>query len=172
MWLEFKLSLVFILPNLIAYPSNIGKIVKQTDANDHTTTSVYDLHGHLTDSYDALGTSHKTYDKDDRLHTSVDTNGQTTTYSYNDAARSTIIIDPLGVTITKKYDKVGNLIEESDSENRSTKYYYDELNRQTTIKDAVGGITRYTYDNNGKTKSILDADSNLSRLTSENTTLN
>jgi YD repeat-containing protein len=57
MWLEFKLSLVFILPNLIAYPSNIGKIVKQTDANDHTTTSVYDLQGHLTDSYDALGTS-------------------------------------------------------------------------------------------------------------------
>jgi YD repeat-containing protein len=53
------------------------------------------------------------------------------------------------------------LIEESDSENRGTKYYYYELNRQTTIKDAVGGITLYTYDNNGKTKSILDADSNL-----------
>jgi YD repeat-containing protein len=71
MWLEFKLSLVFILPNPIAIsPTNIGKIIKQTDANNHTTTSVYDIQGHLTDSYDAIGhrTSHQTYYNDDRLH--------------------------------------------------------------------------------------------------------
>ena len=162
-------------------PTNVGYIVKQTDANNHSTLDVYDLQGHLTDTYDALGhrTSHQTYYNDDRIKTSVDTHGQTTTITYDDALRSTISLDPLGVTTTETYDRVGNLITETDSENRTTQYQYDELNRQTTIIDAVGGITGYTYDNNGKTTSVRDAALNLtsytydaaSRLTKENTAL-
>ena len=175
------LTAIALAAPAVISPINIGKIVRTIDANNNATTSVYDILGRLTDTYDAIGhrTSHRTYYNDDRIKTAVDTHGQTTTYTYNDTLRQTIVLDPLGVTTTNTYDKVGNLIAESDSEGRTTQYQYDQLNRQKTIVDAVGGITRYTYDNNGKTTSILDAASNLtsytyddaSRLTKEHTLL-
>jgi RHS repeat-associated protein len=154
------------LPTIID-TTNIGKIVKQIDANNHSTLSVYDLQGHLTDTYDGIRhlTSHQTYYKDDRIKTSVDTFGKVTNYTYQDNLRQTTIVNPLQVTTTKKYDKVGNLTDNIDTQGRTTHYEYDELNRQKTIKDAEGGITAYTYYNDGKTATIKDAATN-----SDNTT--
>jgi RHS repeat-associated protein len=174
------LSLALELPTIID-PTNVGKTVKTIDANGHSTLSVYDLQGHLTDTYDGIGhrTSHQTYYSDDRIKTVTDTFGKVTTYTYDDTLRQTKIVNPLGLTTTKTYDKVGNLTDTTDSQNRTTRYDYDELNRQKTITDAVGGITTYTYYNDGKTKTITDGVNNTttysydaaSRLTKETTAL-
>jgi RHS repeat-associated protein len=160
-------AILLELPNANIDLNSVGKIVKTTDANGHSSLSVYDLQGRLTDTYDGTRhrTSHQTYYKDDRIKTSTDTFGKVTTYLYNDLFKQTIVTDPLGLTTTRTYDKVGNLLAEIDSRNRITQYDYDELNRQKTITDTEGGITTYTYYNDGKTKSIKDAVNNITSYT-------
>jgi RHS repeat-associated protein len=159
------------LPTIID-TTNIGKIVKQIDANNHSTLSVYDLQGRLTDTYDGSKhlTSHQTYYKDDRIKTATDTFGKITTYTYNDTLRQTKMVNPLELTTTKTYDKVGNLTNVTDSQDRTTEYSYDELNRQKTIKDAEKGTTAYTYYNDGQIKTIQDAVNNTNNTISNTTT--
>jgi RHS repeat-associated protein len=159
------------LPTIID-TTNIGKIVKQIDANNHSTLSVYDLQGRLTDTYDGSKhlTSHQTYYKDDRIQTATDTFGKVTNYTYQDNLRQTTIVNPLQVTTINKYDKVGNLTNVTDSQDRATEYSYDELNRQKTIKDAEKGTTAYTYYNDGKTATIKDAVNNTNNTISNTTT--
>jgi YD repeat-containing protein len=140
----------------------VGKVVKTIDAKGNATYTIYDKFDRQIETYDA--TKHRTsasqYDAVDRVLKSTDTFGQITSYTYLDAARKKLTVDPYLGTTTELFDLAGNLTDEIDSLNRPTHYDYDQRNRQTRITDASGGKTDYTYYLDGQTKSVQDAVNN------------
>jgi RHS repeat-associated protein len=144
---------------------NVGKVIKTTDAYDRATYVLYDKFDRQIETYDA--TKHRTsaskYDAIDRVIGSTDTFGKVTTYTYQDAAKKKLTLDPFSGLTTELFDVAGNLTDEIDSLNRLTHYNYDKRNRQTKITDTNvnHGETKYTYYNDGQSKSIEDAVGNI-----------
>jgi YD repeat-containing protein len=140
-----------------------GKVIKTIDAKGNATYTIYDKFDRQIETYDP--TKHRTsvseYDAVNRVVRSTDTFGQITSYTYLDALRKKVTVDPLNGVTTELFDLAGNLSDEIDALNRTTHYDYDKRNRQTRITDAEGGKTEYTYFNDGQTKSVKDSVGNI-----------
>ena len=106
-----------------------GRLVAQTDRNDHTTTLTY-----------GPGT-------DGNLTTVTDPAGRTLTFTYNPDGTVDTSADPMGHTIDYGYDTTTkDLISVTDPTGATTRFSYSASHELVTITDANNGVTRNTYD--------------------------
>jgi RHS repeat-associated protein len=81
------------------------------------------------------------------LHTStVDRNGNTTSYSYNQGGLLTSITDPTGLVTTFGYDGNGRLSSITDPAGRTTQVGIDAQGNLASITNADGTPVSYAYD--------------------------
>jgi YD repeat-containing protein len=109
-------------------------VVTQTDADNHTTTSVYDAVGNRT--------------------VLVDPDGNRTTSVYDALNRVTSETDPLNHAATSAFDALGRLTSATDRLGRRIDYAFDALSHTLTEKwYAAGGAlvqtNTFSYDADG-----------------------
>lgn len=156
----------------INYPDNtndhfeydaVGNMTLHRDKNGTSTKYVYDAADHLTDAYQAYGTSDVrhtsfTYDALGHVLTVTDNKGQQTTYTYNEQNLVKSVSDSLNKGYTNTYDNDKNLLTTTDTRNVTRTMGYDADNRLTgmTFSDGTSPIA-FTYDGNGNRISMTDA---------------
>lgn len=161
------------------------------------TTFAYDENGNLTsasgpdpDGPGPLGPSVLGYGYDflDRLTSTTDPRGKTTTYaydvagnrtavtsqlgnkttySYNDDGRLSTVVDPRGnvsgadaalYRTVYGYDAAGNVLSVSDPLSHATSYVYDRVGRRTSRTDANQHTVASAYDELGRLTKVTGAD--------------
>ena len=162
----------------------LGRQIWQEDANDNRTLFDYDLMGRRTDVvlpmmqrsttfYDAVGNAERT----------IDFNGETTTYRYDEQNRLEFIdlfedpdvtytytptgqretvTDGRGVT-SYVYDVRERLIGRTDptgeylASGATIEYKYDDAGNRTLVR-TPGGETEYKFDERNRLEKVIDAD--------------
>jgi RHS repeat-associated core domain len=126
-----------------------------TDWRGNTTTSIYDPLNRLVEKRDALG---KLIQKLEYNHNHVQIKSYSTfdgitmnatRYVYDRNNRLVSTIDPLGHTTSQDYDDAGNISTKIDGNGIITTYRYDNFNRLAAVVNAKSETTSYTYDLNG-----------------------
>ena len=82
-----------------------------------------------------------------QLTSTIDRNGNTTTFSYT-GANLTQITDAVGRSVSLTYDSNGRVTKVTDPIGREWRYTYDEslaFGILSTVTDPLGGVTRYGY---------------------------
>ena len=127
-----------------------GKLLTQTDGNNHTTTLTYDDNNLLETQYahgganDPAKTDSFKFDSRGNLAEHTDRNGNTTEYTYDDFGRL-IETENGEESITYTYDNIGNVLTMTDSSGTTT-YTYDSMGRILTKNHSATGTVTYTYD--------------------------
>ena len=85
-----------------------------------------------------------------------------TTFTYDKGNRLVSTTDPEGYTTSQNYDKVGNIAAKTDGNGNVTTYDYDELKHLASVTNTKGEKTSYTYDLNGNMISQTDGKGNTS----------
>jgi len=82
------------------------------------------------------------------LHTStVDKNGNATTFSYDEADRLISITDPMGLVTTFSYDVNGRISRVTDPAGRVTHFSVDANGDLVSVTDPTDAVTSYSYEN-------------------------
>lgn len=147
--------------NLIAEISPLG----------HKTTWTYDAAGRRTSEVEARGNvpggdpdefrTRYTYDDADRLLSTTDPLGHSTTSTYDPVGRLLATTDPTGAVTAYVYDAAGRQLEETAANGGTTSYDYDELGRRVRETDPLGAKTTYVYDAAGRQVSRVTARGNV-----------
>ena len=104
----------------------------------------------LTQTMDANGgTFQYTYDNNGNILTFTDANGHTTSFVYDALNRQVNSTDALGHTTTHVYDANGNMTSITDAKGQTTSYTYDANGQLTQISFADGKTRTFEYDGNG-----------------------
>jgi RHS repeat-associated protein len=90
------------------------------------------------------------YDEMDRLITSVDAAGGTTSYGYDLSGNRVSMTDPEGHTWRTEYDAMNRPIRVTDPNGAVTQTIYDATGRVVATIDATGVETRRVYDEIGR----------------------
>lgn len=149
----------------------MGKLSSITHVNSgNLSTYMYNHKGQLTTIKDGLGYE-TIYQYDDlgRLKSTIAPGNQITQITYDEATRSKITTDAIGIEyyeqsdakgqiirIGKKhdgkwvyttytYDALGNVVESFDYLGNKTAYAYDSLGRLLKVTNALGEVTQYKY---------------------------
>ena len=124
----------------------------RTDRNGSTTTFQYDSKGNLTTQTMPLGqaTSHRYNSQGDRTST-TDAKGFSTQFGYDKYGQVEKITPPRSHAISITYDDRGRKTRQQEGEHITT-YGYDNLDNLTSETDPQKNTLRYIYDdNNNKT---------------------
>ncbi|MCP4469961.1 MAG: RHS repeat protein, partial [Gammaproteobacteria bacterium] len=97
------------------------------------------------------------YNAFDRVLQQTDANGNTTTYSYDDAARSVSMTSPEGIQSVTTSNRHGETVNIIDGDNQSTTYQYDDNGNLTQVTDANNKITTSNYDAASRLIETVDA---------------
>jgi RHS repeat-associated protein/uncharacterized repeat protein (TIGR01451 family) len=129
----------------------VGNRLTQTDANAHTTSSVYDQRGRRTQRTLPLGQSESyAYDAAGNLQTRTDFNGKTTTYTYNLMNQLlSKIPDPSfnAVPVTITYETSGaNIGMRMSMTDASGTTNYTNNGTRLARRDTPVGTVSYSYD--------------------------
>ena len=176
--------------NLISVTDPAGDVLRyEYDAN-HYMSAWYDENGNrvIYNTYDEQGRVTSQTDAEGYLvtlsfesgkTTSVDAQGNTVIYEYDEQHRSTAVryadgsaelrtydstgnlasvTDRDGVVTTYTYDNRGNLLTESRENDTTRSYAYNEHNQLIKITDFDGGVTAYEYDEKNRLTSVTDAE--------------
>jgi len=153
-----------------------GRITSRNDPNG-ITSFTYDKAGNLATVTRGDATTSYTYDTKNRVVSTTDPEGNTTSYSYNPGGSCsscgssptnttpTSVTDPLGNTTLNTLDKLGRIKQITDPLTNITSLFYDKAGRITTKTDANGNTTTYSYDALGRVKSQADAEGGITRFT-------
>lgn len=139
-------------------------LVYLTDAKLNTITNTYDgLNRLIQRSYDQSGiTLTKTWDRNSRLASQTDNNGNTLAYSYDALDRCTAVYYADSTWIYYKYDNNNNITNFTDQNFSAIINTYDALNRLTNRSigraPCVGGTTWETYGYDGLSRITLAQD--------------
>lgn len=155
-----------------------NQMTSWVDENDHTViTNEYDDEGRVTRQTDANGAvATLSYEAGQTI--TVDNEGNTTTYSYDDQFRTTQIVYPDGSTCTNSYndqnqlastttangtksytyDAEGNLLSETREDGAIISYTYNAQNLPTSVTDYNGATTTMRYDDSGNLLESILAD--------------
>nr|MCR4782771.1 DNRLRE domain-containing protein [Lachnospiraceae bacterium] len=143
----------------------VGRVVKQADANGNISTLNY--YPDRTETIDADG-SKKTYffDKNHRTTKIVYPDGTYSLKTYDSDNNLSSEISRSGKKTTYKYDSNGNLIEETRSDGKKKTQEFNSKNEITKEVDFDGKETLYSYDKfglseikeNGKVKKTYKRD--------------
>lgn len=139
-----------------------GRVLTEEDPTGKTTTYAYHSdsdssigrRGNLSSITDAAGnvTQFTTYDDDGRLLTSVDSNGRSTTFTYDSRGRvtsETATSGSVSRTTQYAYWPDGMLKRVTQPDGGFVDYSYDSANRLTGVLDSLGNSVTYTLDNAG-----------------------
>ena len=156
------------------YDGNSNRTLS-TDANGNQTRFLYDGANRLTERIDGLASTEQTrttflyddvgnlleekdgrdtgltfdirnaYDKLNRLETTTDAEGNTTSFDYDAEGNRTAVIEP-------------------KSDTHRTEFDYGELNELIEVRMPDGGVHNYTYDGNRNRIRQEDGESNVVRL--------
>ncbi len=132
----------------------IGNVVSATDARGFTTSSSWNVLGHLVSTTlpaTTAGTATITnaYDNRDWLIKTVNPLGQTTLYNNDGAQRLLSIIDPLNRTVGFGYDADGRKLTSTNGLLQVTVQQYDARGSMTLTADPAGRTAQYVFDATG-----------------------
>ncbi|MCU7853101.1 MAG: RHS repeat protein [Candidatus Thiodiazotropha sp. (ex Monitilora ramsayi)] len=142
--------------------NELGRLIQNIDAQNHTTGYAYDANGNLTAATDAnLNPTAQAYDALDRLQQTTDALNGTTQYTYDSQDNLTSVTDPNGLTTSYTYDYQGNVIIQTSPDTGTSSYTYDEAGNRLTKTDARGITVSYSYDALNRLTQISYPDSSL-----------
>ncbi|MCM1058094.1 MAG: DNRLRE domain-containing protein, partial [Firmicutes bacterium] len=145
--------------------------------------NVYDGEGRVTEQTDAEG-GKVTFSYGNGSTATVDANGNTTVYYYDEQYRTTGIVYPdgssesrtyngagylssatdrQGVTTAYTYDEKGALLTETRQDGAVRSYTYTEAGQLATVTEYDGGVTIYKYDESSRLISVTDAEGGVIR---------
>ena len=157
------------------YDGNNNRVLS-TDANGNQTQFLYDGANRLTERIDGLASDEETrttflyddvgnlleekdgrdtgvafdirnaYDELNRLETTTDAEGNTTTFDYDEEGNRTAVIEPKSIDHRTEFD-------------------YGELNELIEVRMPDGGVYNYTYDGNRNRIRQQDGESNVVTFT-------
>ena len=169
-----------------------GRLVEETDAAGGVTTLSYDKRGLLVQVKRPDGVSVRyQYDANDRptevddgafpVHFDYDPEGNVTRvsypaldreirYSYDDAGRRTLMIDPQGRSYTYQYDRFGRFDAVVLEGGTRIDLSYDAKDRLDSITYPNGVVEQYTYDTAGRTAAVAYRDASGTILSGQSST--
>jgi RHS repeat-associated protein len=139
--------------------NDVANSVTARDANGSVTTTTYDWNGRVISvlryaSPNTPALTSYTYDLSGNPNSAQNTDGQVTSYSYDDLNRLTRIVGPDGNSTSYAYDKVGDIVSKTTANGATITYRYDSAYRLTTVAYPRGATTKYTYDPDGNVRSV------------------
>jgi YD repeat-containing protein len=143
--------------NIYTYDQN-GNQITFTDANNHSTTKVYDaLNRQVQVQYQDGTASETVYDADGRSIAQTNQDKIVTLFGYDGAGRLVAVTNALGQVTQYRYDEAGNEIAQIDALGRKNTYAYDSMGRKVlhTLPGLSAGQSAqnqtegWTYDFNG-----------------------
>jgi RHS repeat-associated protein len=145
----------------------LHRVVARRDGVTEETLQ-YDNKDRIISTRNALGeTTSSAYDLNGNHISATDAAGGQELYGY-DINRLTSVTNVLGDQVSYQYDHVGNLTRWVDENGAATEFVYDEMNRVSRKIDADGNEATYVYDANGNTLELMDAVGNVTRYTYNN----
>ncbi|MEU9209458.1 DUF6531 domain-containing protein [Streptomyces sp. NPDC048415] len=137
-----------------------GRITSWADRNANTYSYVYDDHGRVIRTEGSGGFLSGTLSYDDATRTTTVINGlgHSTRYEHNEAFRLIREIDALGNTTEQEWDADGRLIAVTDALGNTTHPRYDEKSRLTSVVHPDGRETAAEYDDRGLPVAITGPD--------------
>jgi len=137
-----------------------GNLTASTDANGHSTGTVFDFLNELTSTTlpDGALTESRNYDSQGNLLSLLNFNGKTITYGYDPLNRLLSRASPGEVTESFTYTPTGKRATMTDASG-VTNYAYDTLDRLSS-KATQWGTLSYTYDAAGNVASMNSSNLN------------
>jgi YD repeat-containing protein len=138
-----------------------------TNSELSQTIFVYDQAGNLLTRQSNFSAATETYVYDglNRIISSTDFNGATTTIGFNDATQSSVVTLANGLIRTSTYNRTGELIRFEESgpgiAAAATEYRYDARGRLRMTIDAGGKRDYFLYDTVGRKIADIDTDGSL-----------
>ena len=144
-----------------------SNLVTVTGVTGHDTTYTYDANHRMLTATDANGHNlvRNVYDSANRVAEQYDALDHKWTFSYDEQARKTVVINPRGYVTTYQYDVNWRMTSEKDALSYTVYHTYDTDGNRTQVTDKRGSITKYGYDERGNPTSITDAQDNVSSFT-------
>ena len=87
----------------------------------------------------------------------TDSDGNTTTYTYNGDNEPTKVKEPNGATTETAYDGAGHVTSQTDGNKHTTTYTRNSVGEVTEVKDPLGRVTKKEYDAAGNLTAVTDA---------------
>lgn len=132
-----------------AYDPN-GNQITFTDANNHTTTNVFDaLNRPWLVRYPDGTITATAYDGDGRKIAETNEDGIVTSFGYDGDGRLVAVTNALQQVTRFQYDEAGNQIAQIDALNRTNVYVYDGQGRRTMHLMPGGQREGFAYDLDG-----------------------
>ncbi|MES5823850.1 DUF6531 domain-containing protein [Streptomyces sp. RG80] len=131
------------LPMRFTYDA-AGRITSWTDRNDTLYTYAYDDRGRVV----------RTEGSDGFL---------SGTLAYDDATRTTTVVDSLGHATRYEHNGALRLIRETDALGHTTHQEWDSQHRLTAVTDPLGHTTRFSYGENDRVTTIVRPDGHTAR---------
>ncbi|MGC0331338.1 RHS repeat-associated protein [Streptomyces sp. SAI-170] len=137
-----------------------GRITSWTDRNDTSYSYTYDERGRVvrTDGSDGFLSGTLTYDDATRTTTVVNSLGHASRYEHNEALRLVRETDALGHVTCQEWDADHNLTAVTDPLGHTTRYRYDEHGRVVSVTRPDGRRTTVTYNVIGLPTRVTEAD--------------
>ncbi len=124
-----------------------GNQITFTDANNHTTTNVFDeLNRQVEVDFPDGTKAYTAYDADGRRVAETNQDGIVTWFGYDGAGRLTSVTNALNQVTRYQYDEAGNEISQIDALNRTNTFAYDALERRTKHTMPGGQSEGFAYD--------------------------
>ncbi len=143
----------------------LGRVVS-TVRPDGSTSQTYDPNGNITSAVSDAGSVSSTFDALNRLATSTDLRGKTSSYGYDLAGNRTSFADPLGRITTSTFDLDGRMTATVDARGTvaganpadyTTSYQYDAAGYPVQVTDPLGLVTKKVYDRVGNVSTSTNA---------------
>ncbi len=125
---------------------NLDRVIKKIENYKPGNVPTADINVTTTYKYDRVG----------NLLTLTDSNGNITSYNYDDLNRLSLQEDAEHQITQYEYDHNGNLVRRINPRKFDMRYSYDKVNRLKTVTDALSNVWEYTYDGNGNLERTID----------------
>jgi RHS repeat-associated protein len=130
-----------------------------TDANGHTSSTVYDANDRVIKRIDASCCGNETvytYDNEGEMLSTIDANGHETSYHPNILGLVDTTTDAMQNASFSRYDRVGNQIRATDARGSITEFNYNARGELVSYTDALGNSENYSYDGVGNRITVQD----------------
>ncbi|NUF11021.1 RHS repeat protein, partial [Acinetobacter oleivorans] len=124
-----------------------GRVITETDANGNVTRFDYsqDQGRSIQVTSADQGVTKTTYDAWGR-QLNVSVNGNLTSYTYNDQAKTLTVKSPEGLQTTTQYNEFGDVVQVTQANQGKSTYLYNDDGQKTKETNAVAAATNYVYD--------------------------
>lgn len=145
------------------YDANGNKLT-ETNWLGNTGTLIYDEKNRLIERKDASNVTVQRleYNLSDVQVRTRDALNRSTSYTYDKENRLTSSVNPEGNIASTAYDLLGNKASVTDENGNVTRYAYDYLGRLSSVTNALDEVTSYTYDLNGNKLTQTDGSGHVS----------